>query len=109
MSSRNAYLSSKDRKAALALYRSLMEVQKLFQQGERNADVLMIAGKKSFMEGESARLDYLKIVDPDRLDSLTDIKETALAAVAGFVGTTRLIDNVLLRCEEVAVHSKATV
>ena len=109
MSSRNAYLSSKDRKAALSLYRSLMEVQKLFQQGERNADVLMIAGKKPFMEGESARLDYLKIVDPDRLDSLTDIKETALAAVAGFVGTTRLIDNVPLRCEEVTVHSKATV
>ncbi len=109
MSSRNAYLSSKDRKAALALYRSLMEVQKLFQQGERNADVLMIAGRKAFMEGESARLDYLKIVHPDSLDSLTDVKETALAAVAGFVGTTRLIDNVLLRGEEVAVHSKATV
>jgi len=109
MSSRNAYLSSKDRKAALSLYRSLMEVQKLFQQGERNANVLMIAGRKAFMAGESARLDYLKIVHPDSLDSLTDVKETALAAVAGFVGTTRLIDNVPLRCEEVTVHSKATV
>jgi pantoate--beta-alanine ligase len=96
MSSRNAYLNAEQRKAALVLYRALKLVQELFDQGERNAATLADAGKKIFMEEKSARLDYLEIVDPDTLDSLTEVKKTAFAAVAGFVGTTRLIDNVVL-------------
>jgi pantoate--beta-alanine ligase len=96
MSSRNAYLNAQERKAALALYRSLKRVQELFDQGVRNAARLTDAGKRMFMEEKSARLDYFEIVDPDSLESLAEVKTTALAAVAGFVATTRLIDNVVL-------------
>jgi pantoate--beta-alanine ligase len=96
MSSRNAYLNAQERKAAVVLYRALKRVEELFDQGERNAARLAEAGKKIVMEEKSARLDYLEIVDFDTLDSLAEVKETALAAVAGFVGTTRLIDNVVL-------------
>ncbi len=96
MSSRNAYLNSQERKAALALYRALKRVQELFDQGERNAAGLIEAGKKTFAEEKLVRLDYLEIVDPESLESLGEVKITALAVVAGFVGTTRLIDNVEL-------------
>jgi pantothenate synthetase len=44
----------------------------------------------------SVRLDYFEIVDPDTLDPVADISGGALAAVAAYVGNTRLIDNVLL-------------
>jgi pantoate--beta-alanine ligase len=96
MSSRNVYLNPQDRKSALALHRSLMVVQKLFQQGERNAGVLAAAGKEAFMEDASARLDYFEIVDPDTLDPVNEVEKVVLVAVAGFVGSTRLIDNILL-------------
>jgi pantoate--beta-alanine ligase len=96
MSSRNAYLNAEERKAALVLHRTLKRVQELFDQGERNAARLIDVGKRTFMEEKSARLDYLEIVDPDSLESITEVKNRALAAVAGFVGTTRLIDNVVL-------------
>jgi pantothenate synthetase len=47
--------------------------------------------------GEPAvRLDYFEIVDPDSLDAVNDVAKGALVAVAAFVGTTRLIDNILL-------------
>jgi pantoate--beta-alanine ligase len=96
MSSRNAYLNAEERKSALALYRSLMAVQKLFELGERNAGILMAAGEKTFAENQSARLDYFEIVDPDTLAPVKTMVGPALAAIAGFVGTTRLIDNILL-------------
>ncbi|MGH9510626.1 MAG: pantoate--beta-alanine ligase [Terriglobales bacterium] len=96
MSSRNAYLNLEERKAALALYRSLMVVQELFQRGEQDAGALILAGKKALEIERLARLDYLEIVDPDSLAPVESINRMTLAAVAGFVGSTRLIDNILL-------------
>jgi len=96
MSSRNAYLSPEERKSALALYRSLMEVKTRFDQGERNAAKLIEAGKHLLAQESGARLDYLEIVDPDTLDQVKEVRNPALVAVAAFVGNTRLIDNILL-------------
>jgi len=96
MSSRNSYLDPRQRKAALVLYRSLMSAQSLFDQGERKADKLIAAGKEMFSHEPSARLDYFEIVNPENLDPVDQAFEGALVAVAAFVGTTRLIDNVLL-------------
>ncbi len=96
MSSRNAYLNAAERKSALALYRSLMAVQKLYGHGERNAGILMLAGENAFKQDQLARLDYFEIVDPNTLAPVKTMERPALAAVAGFVGTTRLIDNILL-------------
>jgi pantoate--beta-alanine ligase len=96
MSSRNAYLDAEQRKSALVLYRSLTRVQEMFAQGERAATKLTDAGKQIIREGPSVRLDYFEIVNPNTLDPLTQISKPALVAVAAFVGTTRLIDNVVL-------------
>ncbi|MBZ5574246.1 MAG: pantoate--beta-alanine ligase [Acidobacteriia bacterium] len=97
MSSRNAYLSPQEHKSALVLHRTLTEIQSLFAHGERNSARLIEAGKKVLAQEPGVRLDYLGIVDPDCLEPITDLQDQALVAVAAFVGSTRLIDNLVLR------------
>ena len=96
MSSRNAYLSSQERKSALVLSRSLTQMKKLFEQGERCTAKLGAAGRRIFAEESSVRLDYLEIVNLQTLEPVEHISNTALVAVAAFVGGTRLIDNIVL-------------
>jgi pantoate--beta-alanine ligase len=96
MSSRNAYLDPEQRTRALVLHRSLMRVQRLADAGEREVGKLLAAGREEFAKDGSVRLDYFEIVDPDKLDPVEDISGAALAAVAAYVGSTRLIDNILL-------------
>ena len=96
MSSRNAYLNAQERQSALRLYRSLNEVERRFEQGERNPTNLIEAGKQVLAEDPGVRLDYFSIVDPDTLRPVTRLTGKTLAAVAAFVGNTRLIDNVVL-------------
>jgi pantoate--beta-alanine ligase len=96
MSSRNTYLDPEQRKRALVLHRSLMRIQKLAESGERTAAKLVAAGREEFAQDTSVRLDYLELVHPDTLDPVSDISGGVLAAVAAFVGSTRLIDNLLL-------------
>src|SRR5882724_2916130 len=96
MSSRNAYLSAQQKKSALALYSSLLEVQKRFAQGEHRTGPLIEAGKQVFAKEPAAHLDYFEIVNPDTLDPVEGVSRGALVAVAAFVGKTRLIDNVVL-------------
>src|SRR5579871_937949 len=97
MSSRNAYLDPEQRKQALVLHRSLMRVQNIAEAGEQDAAKLNAAGRRTFAQENSVRLDYFEIVNPDTLDPVSDISEGALVAVAAYVGTTRLIDNLLLK------------
>jgi pantoate--beta-alanine ligase len=97
MSSRNAYLSPEQRKQALILHRSLMKVQKLIEQGENSAEKLLAAGRAEFAADPSVRLDYFEVVNPETLDPIKDIGEGALIAVAAYVGSTRLIDNLLIK------------
>ncbi|OLB21783.1 MAG: pantoate--beta-alanine ligase [Acidobacteriales bacterium 13_2_20CM_55_8] len=96
MSSRNAYLSQQQRRSALVLSRSLAQVKKLFEQGERCAGKLGAAGRQVFSEEPSVRLDYFQIVNPETLEPVESISAPALVAVAAFVGGTRLIDNIVL-------------
>ena len=96
MSSRNAYLSPEDRRRALVLYDSLGEAEKKFAAGERNAAKLIAAARNVLAQEPEVRVDYFEIVDPDTLDPVEQIAGTTLVAVAAYVGTTRLIDNVVL-------------
>ena len=96
MSSRNAYLTPQQRKQAAVLYRALMRVQTLADRGQRRAAELIRAGEEVVREEPGVRLEYLEIVHPDTLEPVQDISGGALVAIAALVGTTRLIDNVLL-------------
>ena len=93
MSSRNAYLDPEQRRRALVLHRSLTRVQELIDQGEVSATVLASHGRKEFAAEPSVRLDYFEVVNPDTLDPIEDISNGALIAVAAYIGSTRLIDN----------------
>jgi pantoate--beta-alanine ligase len=96
MSSRNAYLDSAQRRSALVLHRALLRVKKLWEAGERDAAKLTAAGREEIAGEQSVRLDYFEIVDPDKLDPVQNLAAGALVAGAVFVGTTRLLDNILL-------------
>jgi pantoate--beta-alanine ligase len=97
MSSRNAYLSTEERVRALVLQRSLQETSKRFQAGERIAANLISAGKEVFSRESQVVLDYFEIVDPETLNPVEKIAAQTLIAVAAYVGSTRLIDNLLIR------------
>lgn len=96
MSSRNRYLSPEERRQALVLSRALREVERLNASGVTSAHELIAAAGEVLASEPSVRVDYCKMVDPDTLEDLADIRGGALAAIAAFVGATRLIDNVLL-------------
>jgi pantoate--beta-alanine ligase len=96
MSSRNAYLNAEQRKQALVLQRSLLRVKSLWEAGERDARKLVAAGMAEVAGEKSVGLDYFEIIDPESLDQVETAAGGALVAVAAFVGTTRLLDNVVL-------------
>jgi pantoate--beta-alanine ligase len=96
ISSRNAYLSAEERQSALVLYRSLMQVQKRFESGERDSVSLVAAAKQEFAAEPAVRWDYIEVVDPETLEPETAVTKRTLVAVAAFLGQTRLIDNILL-------------
>ncbi|MBV8438672.1 MAG: pantoate--beta-alanine ligase [Silvibacterium sp.] len=96
LSSRNRYLTSEERKRALVLSRALRWVEDGAARGTMDAGQLIRGALAVCSEEPDVRVDYCKVVDPDTLEDVSDISAGALAAIAAFVGTTRLIDNVLL-------------
>jgi pantoate--beta-alanine ligase len=96
MSSRNVYLTPEQRKQALVLNRALMRVQMLADRGENNAARLKVAGEQVMAEEPAVKLDYFEIVDRRTLEPVADISGGALVAVAAYVGSTRLIDNIVI-------------
>jgi len=97
LSSRNAYLNTEERRAALVLSRSLRWAERAVAAGERDAASL-VAGIRSAIEAEPlARIDYVEAVDPDSLEPVAEVRGGVLVALAVFIGSTRLIDNIRLR------------
>jgi len=96
MSSRNVYLSPEQRVTALALSRALHQVTAAWARGERDPAHLTDALQNRLKQEPSLQLDYAVVADPLTLEVLTRPQPEAVALVAGRVGTTRLIDNVLL-------------
>ncbi|MFY9907139.1 MAG: pantoate--beta-alanine ligase, partial [Terriglobales bacterium] len=81
---------------ALVLQRALGKVRLKFQAGERSAAQLISTAKEVFAGQPDVVLDYCEIVDPDTLNPVAQISRKTLVAVAAYVGTTRLIDNLEL-------------
>ena len=96
MSSRNVYLSVEDRKRALILHRLLREMENAAKSGHLDAAKLLEVGRQILAQEPGARLDYLAIVHPESLEHVPDVSKGALVAVAAHLGSTRLIDNILL-------------
>lgn len=97
MSSRNRYLSADDRRRALSLSKALFGAQAAAAKGERTADVLVGEMRRVLAEAK-VREDYVEVVDTETLRPLRVLEpgRSARALIAGFLGQTRLIDNVAL-------------
>ncbi len=95
LSSRNARLRPDERERALALSRGLRAAERRHADGERDAARLIDAARDA-MASCGVEPEYLAVVDPGTLRVLDRVGDAALVAVAARVGTTRLIDNVLL-------------
>ncbi|MGD2175141.1 MAG: pantoate--beta-alanine ligase [Candidatus Brocadiaceae bacterium] len=93
VSSRNEYLDPDQRRQATCLYRALTEAQRLYEEGESDADALRRAMREIIDAAPPARPDYVEIVDRDTLEPVATVTDRAVAALAVHVGETRLIDN----------------
>lgn len=92
-SSRNTYLSSAEREAALVLSRAVREGQRLMEEGERDAKTILGA-MRAIIEAEPlARIDYVEMVSWDGIKPVDVATSSVLVAMAVYIGKTRLIDN----------------
>ncbi|HSJ15884.1 MAG TPA: pantoate--beta-alanine ligase [Longimicrobiales bacterium] len=96
LSSRNAFLSPEERRSAQALPRALFAARDAWRAGERDGARLLARARRELDAEPGVRLQYLELVDAQSLDRLDTAVPGAALAVAGHVGATRLIDNVLL-------------
>lgn len=95
-SSRNTYLNDTERKAALILSKSLSEGKKLITSGEKDAIKVKELITNIINKEPLAKIDYVEVVSWDDLKPVKEINGQVLAAVAVFIGKTRLIDNFII-------------
>lgn len=97
MSSRNAYLTKEERSLAPFIRKGLLLLAEKAKNGEHNANSLYTIFSQFIQEHiPQARIDYVKMVDKDELLELENLKDSAVIAVAVYLGKARLIDNILI-------------
>ena len=92
-SSRNTYLSEEERRAAVVLHQGLLAGEQLVKAGETDASKIVGAITDVIGKEPLAKIDYVELVEWDSLKPVTSVRGEVLAAVAVYIGTTRLIDN----------------
>ena len=97
MSSRNEYLTPKQRAEAVILYRALEWARSRISAGERRADHLMSGMAQMIEDKETAEIDYISIVDAHQLQPIEQLRGEVLIALAVKFGRARLIDNLLVQ------------
>lgn len=93
MSSRNSYLNPEERTSALSLKKSLDLAQRLFREGEKNAQRVKDFVRSYILEYPHTEIDYMALCDPVTLEDVNTLSDGTLMALAVRVGKTRLIDN----------------
>ncbi|HVX67670.1 MAG TPA: pantoate--beta-alanine ligase [Bryobacteraceae bacterium] len=94
LSSRNRHLSEEERRTATALYRSLRAAQAAVARGEADPDKVKREALAVLAEHPAIQVEYFEIVDPCEVQPVVEIRGPVLVAVAAWLGSTRLIDNV---------------
>ncbi|QER42500.1 pantoate--beta-alanine ligase [Thermodesulfobacterium sp. TA1] len=96
MSSRNIYLSPKERDSALSLNRALQLAEKLVKEGERNPEKIKRSLSEFLKMYPYIIVQYIEVVDPETLEPVEIIEKPVLCAIAAYVGKARLIDNKII-------------
>jgi len=86
------YLQKKE-KAALVLNKSLSMAKKLLEDGERNPDNIKKLIRENIEKEDLAKIDYIEVVSSESLETIKEIKEDVLVALAVYFKKARLIDN----------------
>lgn len=97
LSSRNIHLSQEDRRAARAIPRALKAAEEAMRAGERDAGAVEEIARRTLEAEPLLRVDYVAVVDTEKLQPASRLQDEVLVAVAVFAGRTRLIDNVIVR------------
>lgn len=97
MSSRNAYLTAEERRAAVCLSRSLCKAEKLLRRGETSAPVLLHLVSAEIAQEPLAQIEYAKLCAVDSLQDVERVEGAAVLALAVRFGRARLIDNRVIK------------
>jgi len=92
-SSRNFYLSPKERQASLILNKSLTKCRELLSSGEKSAELIKQIIRNELESEVLAKIDYIEVVDSLSLSVIEFVHDPIIVAIAVFIGKTRLIDN----------------
>lgn len=93
LSSRNLLLSDEEKEKALVIIKAIKKVEAMFYEGERRRKVLLEAAKKMIKSVEGSHIDYVDIVNCEKLKKINYIDRDSLIAMAVYIGKVRLIDN----------------
>ena len=94
ISSRNQYLNEEEKIEAQSLSKALFTIKKYVEQGIIDTQSLFDVGISSL--SPKAELEYLNFIDYDKFEKIDTIKENTLIAICAKIGSTRLIDNIIL-------------
>lgn len=97
LSSRNQYLTAEEKEQAAVLYRGLRQAEAAFKAGDRHSNNLIAVVQKEVAMVSNVLVEYIELVEPTTLMSLEKIEEEGMLAIAARLGSTRLIDNTILR------------
>ena len=97
LSSRNQYLTSDEKEQAAIIYRSLQEAKLASDRQQFKAEDLIDLVEQELKQVEGVKIQYVELVDPVTLVPIEEIKQNGLLAIAAYVGSTRLIDNIVLQ------------
>ena len=92
-SSRNVYLNTEERKAAVILHKALTKGEEMVKAGEKDPSVIIKAVSDIINTEKLAKIDYVDVVSFPEIEHIAKIDRPALVAVAVYIGKTRLIDN----------------
>jgi len=96
LSSRNTYLDDAGRRSALGLSAALRAAHEAWRKGERSADTVEAGVRAVAGAHPGLGLEYVAVVEPEGLTPVSLVNADTIVAMAGRVGRTRLIDNIIL-------------
>ncbi|MGD9014637.1 MAG: pantoate--beta-alanine ligase [Candidatus Omnitrophota bacterium] len=97
LSSRNAYLTARQRRAAVVLPEALRKARIMVKQRVTDSAKIIRLMHRIIKREKAARIQYIEIVDLNELKPVRLIKDKVLVALAVWIGRTRLIDNIIVK------------
>jgi pantoate--beta-alanine ligase len=96
VSSRNKYLNKQQKEDAALIYKSLQKCREIIDAGITEAEPIITQMRKILSQAPSVKIEYISIVDAETLETIDRVSRHILAAVAVRIGSSRLIDNILV-------------